>query len=70
MFRRMKPCLKDETYCTRPVEPLPEGVAEEGPGRRVVHASPRVGNGALWMALLKTWGPSGSGEGLWSSLLP
>jgi hypothetical protein len=29
-------------YCSRHVEPLPEGVVDEGPGRRLVPASPRV----------------------------
>jgi hypothetical protein len=29
-------------YCSRPVEPLPEGIANEGLRHRVVPASPRV----------------------------
>jgi hypothetical protein len=34
--------LDSVCYYSRPVEPLSEGVADEGPGHRVVLASPRV----------------------------
>jgi hypothetical protein len=34
--------LDSVLYYSRPVEPLPEGIADEDPGRRVVPASPRV----------------------------
>jgi hypothetical protein len=34
--------LDSISYRSRPVEPLPEGVADEGSGRCVVPASPRV----------------------------
>jgi hypothetical protein len=34
--------LDSVRYYSWPVEPLPEGIADEGPGRRVVPESPRV----------------------------